>query len=297
MKLLFYLFIACFLSIEGTQIDVVIPTATKDIRTLEMSIKAIKEHGRDVRRVIVVSKEKLTDLAEWFPEKKFPFSKEDIADIFGVNRDFWRLGWYLQQLLKCYAPFVIPDLLEHFLCLDADVIFLKPTRFVSSDGVSLVNYGRQHVRRYFNHAKRLYPEIIRVNPVESGITDHMPMQTAILRDLFERVEAHHNGLSFWKVFLASVNTNDYRYTGASEYEIYFNFARIFHPDKIALRKLKTCWEKSLDKIHRYQQENYDYVSFHAWMVGIGSSKGQKPPKFYQSPKIDRLKQLHASQSG
>ena len=60
-------------------IDVVIPCCAKDRETLNLCIEGIRKFGKNIRRVIVVSNEPLTELAEWFDEKKFPFSKNDIA--------------------------------------------------------------------------------------------------------------------------------------------------------------------------------------------------------------------------
>jgi hypothetical protein len=52
---------------------------------------------------------------------------KDIASFFYQhNKKQNRNGWYLQQLLKLYASFVIKDLLNDYLVIDADVYFLKP---------------------------------------------------------------------------------------------------------------------------------------------------------------------------
>ena len=60
-------------------IDVVIPAVEKDIPTLNLCVESIRKYGEGVRRVIVVSKDRLTDQAEWFDEKKFPFDQDSVA--------------------------------------------------------------------------------------------------------------------------------------------------------------------------------------------------------------------------
>ena len=55
-------------------IDVVIPAHKKDVDTLELCIESIRKNVKNVRRVIVVSKEKLTEKAEFYCEEDFPFS-------------------------------------------------------------------------------------------------------------------------------------------------------------------------------------------------------------------------------
>ena len=58
-------------------------------------------------------------------------------------------------------------------------------------------------------------------------------------DLFNKVEEFHDE-DFWKVFLSLVDLE--QKSGASEYEIYFNFIQIFYQNKFKVRKLK--WENT-----------------------------------------------------
>ena len=55
-------------------IDVVIPTHVKDAETLELCIEHVKKNVMNLNKVYIVSKDKLTDNAEWIPESDFPFS-------------------------------------------------------------------------------------------------------------------------------------------------------------------------------------------------------------------------------
>ena len=61
-------------------IDVVIPSHWKDIDTLDLCIEGIRNNVKDVRRIVVVSKDKMTDNAEFFPEEDLQYSLED-ADV------------------------------------------------------------------------------------------------------------------------------------------------------------------------------------------------------------------------
>src|SRR5436190_474838 len=111
-------------------IDVVIPCHEKDALTLELSINGVKKNCKNIRRIIVVSKKKLTNNAEWFDEARYPFNRRSILmTIF--NNDISkvaqyetaprnRTGWIYQQLLKLYAPLVIPDISSNVLVVDAD---------------------------------------------------------------------------------------------------------------------------------------------------------------------------------
>jgi len=68
-------------SIASFAIDAVIPAHPKDLETLEYCIKGIKKNVKNIRRIIVVSKSKLTDNAEWFDEALYPFSYPEVAKL------------------------------------------------------------------------------------------------------------------------------------------------------------------------------------------------------------------------
>ena len=114
------IFMSAFLFGKENIVDVVIPCVEKDLYTLERCIEHVKENLEGVRRVIVVSPQKYTENAEWFNEKNYPFSKDDVNAYLGKvdTTNYPRIGWYYQQLLKFYAPFVIPEIAENILILD-----------------------------------------------------------------------------------------------------------------------------------------------------------------------------------
>jgi hypothetical protein len=87
-------------------IDVVIPSIAKDLATLNLCIEGIKKNCSQIRRIIVVSPEPLTNHAEWFDEKNFPFDKhrlvqhmlnhdELMAQIYLSNPNCF-IGWFYQ---------------------------------------------------------------------------------------------------------------------------------------------------------------------------------------------------------
>jgi hypothetical protein len=97
-------------------IDVVIPAHIKDKEILDHCILGIKKNVKNLRRVIVVSKEKYTDKAEWFDEKLYPFSFAEISEILNHQN----VGWNYQQLLKLYSVLIIPNISYlhlNFLCV------------------------------------------------------------------------------------------------------------------------------------------------------------------------------------
>ena len=253
-------------------IDAVIVAHRKDKETLDYCINGIRENCSKVRRIIVVSAEKLTNQAEWFNENLFPFSVDDIYLAIGKgdkksSQAFFQNhnrgpGWYLQQLLKLYSPFIIPKISSNVLIVDADVVFLNPVKFLNKQkgGLFCVNHNKAKPL-YLQHAERLVPGYQRIYPEVYSVCHHMLFQRPILEDLFNTVEQYH-GTEFWVAFCSCVVPNPKK--GASEYEIYYNFA-LTHTDQVALRELKWMNSAHPELRKEYEKEGYHFVGFHTYL--------------------------------
>lgn len=252
-------------------IDVVIPCAKKDASLLPLCIRAIRKQGENIRRVIVVSSEKLTDEAEWFDEKRFPFSKREIAgQVFRGHpkaaKRFYakprsRLGWIFQQLIKLYAPLVIPQISSNVLILDADVVFVQKTAFMDEEGHPLFNVGEELYPPYFEHMGRVLPGLRRIHPHRSGVTHHMLFQRAVIEDFFQQVARHHRGLAAWKVFSRCIDRT--LANGLSEYEMYFNFFQL-RSDQAVLRPLKFVDVRFVEDLDGYAAQGISYITSHIY---------------------------------
>lgn len=268
MFYLLYIIFSFSSLLAQNSIDVIIPCHSKDYATLELCIQGIKKNCLGIGRIFVVSDKKITENAEWVSEDKYPFSYFDVYEILNsLTADFnseaqKRVGWYYQQLLKFYAPFVIPDLSENFLIVDADTIFLNPTKFINSKGYALYNTSGENHVPYFEHAKRFMPGFKKVFPEYSGVCHHMLLQKNVLRDLFNEIETFHK-MPFWQAFYSLVNPKELAGgAGASEYEIYFNF--IFSRNyKVKIRKLKWTNINNINLLSHYKSQQYNYVTCHA----------------------------------
>ena len=254
-------------------LDVVILSTYKDMETLEMCIAGVKEYCANVRRIIVISPERMTDEAEWFEESAYPFTKGDIAlallrGKLEKSKEYMkkpgsRIGWYYQQLLKLYAPFTVPGISPNILVVDSDTIFLQPVEFLSMAGGGMYNYSLEHHQPYFDHAAKLVPGFKRALPKYSGITHHMVFQRCVLEDLFHIVESKH-GMPFWKAFCKTVDPQQLDLSGASEYEIYFNFV-FTRTAQVRIRALKWKNLDNLLEIFSSRKAGYQYVSCHSFL--------------------------------
>lgn len=249
-----------------TLIDAIIPVAGKDLSTLTLCLQRVRRHVRGLRHIHVISTEKYELLTKegaqvrWVDERDFPFTLRDVAQYMTVCD---RNGWYLQQLLKLYAPFVVPGIAEWVLSVDADTIFLNDCSFVDDQNRGLYATGSEHYVPYFEHMRKMWPQLSRQHPSLSGIAHHMIFSRPLLRHLINQVEGFNGGELFWKLFLRFVDPFNWEGSGASEYETYFNFLCKFHPDQMVIRPLRWKNVISLDDISSLSQ-SYDFVSNHEY---------------------------------
>jgi hypothetical protein len=235
--------------------DIVIPVGPNDIDIINTQVIYTKANIMYYRNIYLIHAN--TDLkingCTTVSENMFPFNMNTIEQLYGKTQ---RNGWYLQQLLKFYAGFIIPGILDRYLVLDSDTFFLKPTEFVKN-GKCLYAYGKEFHTPYFDHMKRLHPSFKRVDTNKSGVCHHMMFDRSIIKEIMNLVESYHK-CKFYEIFLKSVT--DILHSGASEYELYFNYVLENYPDGITLRTLE--WE-NVDKLTKKTKN--DFESLH-WYI-------------------------------
>ena len=150
--------------------------------------------------------------------------------------------------------------------IDADVFFLRPINFIKDDKFFLSTGDEYHIP-YFIHMKTLHENFEKVYN-KSGICHHMLYNKKYVNEIFKLVEEKHKK-PFWQIFITSVTEhkkykNNIAESGASEYELYFNYMIKNHSDKIIIRNLK--WSNVNSFIFQnINNLDYDYVSICAWM--------------------------------
>ena len=241
--------------------DIVIPVGPKDIAQIKEQIRYTKLNILGYRNIYIISYDPTLQIEGCITiqETLFPFSMDTIVSIHG-KKD--RNGWYLQQLLKLYAGSVIPDIMEKYLIIDSDTYFLKPTTFVHQ-GKCLYAFGSENHRPYFNHMARLHSTLRKIDGSKSGICHHMIFEQQYIRELFKMIEDAHNNEPFYMTFLKQVDPGEITTSGASEYEIYFNYMMLYHPDNIQIRPL--AWRNVNQSPNSTKYDSMDYVSYHWYM--------------------------------
>ncbi len=242
-----------YMNNELNPFDIVIPVGPNDIKNINTMINHTKKNIIGYRNIYLISYDSsiIIDGCITIDENIFPFNKQLVTSYIQHSS---RSGWYLQQLLKLYASFVIHDMLDNYLVIDSDTFFIKPTLFFK-DNKPLYNVGTEYHVPYFDHMNKLHSSLFRKLNL-SGICHHMMFQKQKVIHLFKLVEDYHNE-SFYISFLKCINQKDRIHSGASEYEIYINYLHIYHQNEFLIRKLK--WKNT--SIHNDNQD-YDYVSDH-----------------------------------
>lgn len=240
---------------EYSLFDIVIPVGPNDKSIIEEQIKYTKQNIIGYRNIYLICYDPSIEIDGCITinENIFPFNIDTVASYHGKLE---RNGWYLQQLLKLYSGKIIPGILDRYLVIDSDTFFLKPTIFVENDKC-LYNYGIEYHKPYFEHMKKMDKNLIKIDAQKSGICHHMIFEKKYVDEMFSLIEKNHNDL-FYKVFLQSITVKSG--SGASEYEMYFNYMLKYNPDKIKLRRLN--W-KNTNKLD--MNNNLDYISYHWYM--------------------------------
>ena len=239
--------------------DIVICVGPKDREILRQMIPFTKKNILNYRNIYLICSPPCIDIDGTISidETQFMFSKSEIS---AIIKNSSRVGWYLQQLLKLYAGFCIPDLLENYLVIDSDTFFLKPTLFLKDDQ-PIFTTGSEYHFPYFDHMIKLHPNLKKVIK-SSGIAHHMVFNKKRVQSLFSLVENFHKREGdFWKIFLENIDPRFIQNSGASEYEIYFSFNLLYFPNLLHVRNLNWVNSNSINS----KNKQCDYVSIHWYL--------------------------------
>jgi len=238
------------------EFDIVIPIGPDEIESIKEQIKYTKKNVIGYRNIYIIPCDPRIKIEGCITinENMFPFSKKNIPNI--ITNGLSRTGWYLQQLLKLYAGIIIPNILDRYLVIDSDTYFMKETTFIERNKC-LYNYGTEYHMPYFIHMKKLHPNFEKVFANVSGICHHMIFETKIIKEIFEVVEKYKND-KFYNVFINNIDCNEM--SGASEYEIYFNYIFRYHRGDVEIRQLNWVNSASLNN-----DKDYHYISRHWYL--------------------------------
>ena len=197
-----------------SEIDIVIPTTSKDLSILPLCVESVHEFVRhEIGTIYVVApaSEEIADICERFgctyvEESNFlPAPKHELECS----------GWILQQFIKLNGHRFVGN--EHYLVLDSDTVFLRPQVFVM---------GSRKVLKYSDQYELLYDPSLRILlgstqrfPV-SFIAHHMLFTVELIKQLLRSMENRFS-LPWYQAILDKVDHS--RQISLSEYELYGNY--------------------------------------------------------------------------
>ena len=107
------------------------------------------------------------------------------------------------------------------------------------------------------HMLKLDEDLVKVYGNISGICHHMMFEKKYIIEIINKIEEKHND-KFYNIFLKFVI--DVTDSGASEYEIYFNYMLKNYRNNVDIRQLKWCNTSIFNA-----DADYDYISYHWYM--------------------------------
>jgi len=246
--------------------DVVICVGPSDTKIIDKMVEYTNRNVIGKRNIYIVAGEYLDKNiipkgCVFVNEGTFVPKMSDLEQKFGKHK---RNGWYLQQLLKLYAGKCISGIMDKYLVIDADTIFLKPTSFYDSyKNKCMYNYGTEYHPPYFSHMEKLHKSFVK-NSNHSGICHHMIFENKYVDEMMSIVEkADDKFRQFYQIFIDNIDKTQHTGSGASEYEMYFNFVLKYHPNDIIVRKLN--WVNIGKFANDTDFPNMDYVSVHWYL--------------------------------
>jgi hypothetical protein len=202
--------------------DIFMPIGPSDYSIASASVINKYSQLQGVREIFYCATQPLDINATFVAESDYPFTEEAAVAAFGVRHE--RFGWYYQQLKQLYLYLARPYLLDNYITMCTDLFFNKCLPFFEGD-TPIYSYGHSPLHGpYFEHMRKLHPQL-RCFDGRSAISHHSIFNRHVLLDLFSEVKCH-TGKEFWEAFLSNVDPQQRLFSGAAEYEIYFNFLRL-----------------------------------------------------------------------
>lgn len=250
------------------ELELFIPAAPKDYNKIPFVIRQAIRFVPGIRAVRVVTPTIVGGIyhttvpVHYYLDKDFyPFDK----NFFG-----YRSGWIFQQMLKLFQNVTETD---YYICVDADLLFLKQCTPFSEDNHPVFFLGNdQYHQPYFDFNRLMfgfeqvykYSFLSECTLYNKNLTREMASNAANCSDEIDFIDAVIE-LSQKGIYPADA-------------ELYGNWVWKFHPDLYIIRKLKTAlggrygsgqWNNSEieERIETVSQEEAEICTIHSWEGG------------------------------
>ncbi|MDE6129094.1 MAG: hypothetical protein K2G16_07900, partial [Lachnospiraceae bacterium] len=144
-------------------------------------------------------------------------------------------GWYYQQFLKMQYARMCDD--AYYLVWDGDTIPCAPfSMFKEGTCVPYLDMKHEYYPQYFDTMAKLIPDLHKCFE-KSFISEHMLMNSEIMRELLLEIEAGQNiaGESFWEKIIHAIDAKGLQENSFSEFETYGTYVAMRRPESYRLR--------------------------------------------------------------
>lgn len=247
---------------SNVALDVVIPVAEKDIKTLGLCIESIRKNLRHAIYDIYIVAPNNAEIKELAKNYHCKFIQENAA-VRGVTKEeiqysvngLDRSGWLFQQLIKLSVDEFTQH--EYILVMDSDTFLNRPIKYFHK-GKMILNTSDEHHEPYYDVYKKLMQEGIVSN--KSFVAHGMLFSREILGEMKLYI-ANKNHKNWASAILDNVDYRDI--SGFSEYETYGNYILRYHPTKV---KTEYWFNKSINNFEELSNipKFYKTVSLHSY---------------------------------
>lgn len=248
------------------QIDVVIPTISKDFKILNLEIESLKFIKHTINKIYIVAP-KSNFIEKFCVENKLIFIDE--ISVLGFGKEYIdyqvhgmdRSGWMLQQLLKLSGDQFVE--MDDYLVVDSDTLYVNEICFLCKD--KFVFYASEEWHQpYFDSYKYLFGYSATAN---SSFVSHMMIFNKKLLSQMKRELESRWQLKWYDVFIST--SSPIEESCVSEYETYANWVLRHYPEMSLIRPFfnKSLSRLNIDKLSKLS-ERYKFchsVSFHSYL--------------------------------
>jgi len=240
--------------------DILIVSHQKDFHKLPTVINSIKSNVVGFDKIHIISNETLL----LNDPKIIVHNERDILNV-NFNRIKYRPNWIYQQLLKLLQTVTQ----KWYLVIDADTIISKQLSPIQNGNAKFYfNENSQNYKPYFKFSEKLK---IPKTEENTFISEIMLFNRDYIKELFSI-----NNLNRIEDILEFIYENVDETSQLSEYELYGNFIKKYHPNSYEDKHIKgwgygmgshdeSFWDENrMTVICEVYSKNFDVMSFHTY---------------------------------
>jgi len=156
---------------------------------------------------------------------------------------------------------------KYYLIWDADTV---PLKTYNINNISF-DVKTEYREAYFETINRLFPELKKRNNF-SFISEHMMIETSIMKELITKIQNIEKSSSFWENILKNVSDDELSGAGFSEFETYGTYTTFYYPEKYKIKKWHSLrdgnnwltYDRMNESIEDWLKKKFDAVSFDSW---------------------------------